>query len=116
MDASPAGFVIKEVVTMNLEELRQAMASDATKENEQLKSEIKLLRKQLRESKDKHEALNNRLTRDCRVLAKRCWASTLGSMCCFCGLDTFECPHAMDYEQRLKAIEKFLEEPNNDEN
>ena len=30
---------------MNLEELRQAMASDAEKENEQLKNEIKLLKK-----------------------------------------------------------------------
>lgn len=101
---------------MNLEELRKAMASDATKENEKLKNEVKLLRKQLHESKDKYEERINRLTRDCRVLANRCWTSTLGSICCFCGLYSFECPHAMDYEQRLKVIAKFLEESDNDEN
>lgn len=101
---------------MNLEELRQAMASDATKENEKLKNEVKLLRKQLHESTDRYEERINHLTRDFRALTNRCWTLTLGSMCCFCGLDPFECPHAMDYEQRLKVIAKFLEESDNDEN
>ena len=36
---------------MNLDELRQAMASDATKENERLKNEVNHLREQLRDSK-----------------------------------------------------------------
>lgn len=99
---------------MNLEELRQAMASDAIKENEQLKIETDLLRKQLRDSKNKYESLKNLLTRDCRVLTNRCWASTLGSICCFCDLDAFKCPHAISYEQKMRTFEKLMKGSNND--
>ena len=35
---------------MNLEELRNTLASDATKENERLKTEINLLREHLRDA------------------------------------------------------------------
>mgnify|MGYP006978916414 FL=1 len=99
---------------MNLEELRQAMASDATKENEQLKIETDLLRKQLRDSKNKYESLKNLLTRDCRVLSNRCWASTLGCICCFCDLDAFKCPHAISDEQKMRIFEKQMKGSNND--
>lgn len=92
---------------MNLDELRQAMASDATKENERLKREVNLLREQLRDKE--------LLTHDCLALANRCWALTGGTMCCFCELEAFKCPHAMNYKQKIEAAKKMMEESNNAE-
>lgn len=95
---------------MNLEELRQAMVSDATKENEQLKNEIKLLEKDLRIVKSDYDTFKKRITHDCQSLANRCWVLTHGSMCCFCNLSEFECSHAMNYEQKLKIAKKMMKE------
>lgn len=95
---------------MNLDEFRQRMESDATKENEQLKSEVNLLRESLNDSKDHCKELKERLTDDCRVLANRCWVLTQGCMCSFCELREFRCPHAMSYGQKIKAAMKFMEE------
>ncbi len=92
---------------MNLDELRQAMASDATKENERLKSEINLLREQLRDSKSDYEVLERFTNHDCQVLTNRCWVLTRGTMCCFCSLDAFECPHAWSDEEIIKAAKKL---------
>lgn len=100
---------------MNLDELRQAMASDATKENERLKREVNLLREQLRDSKSDYEALKKFLIHDCQALANRCWVLTRGTMCCFCELDAFKCPHAMNYKQKIEAAKKMMEESNNAE-
>lgn len=101
---------------MNLDELRKAMASDATKENERLKSEINLLREHLRDSKNDYEALRQFMTNDCLALANRCWALTRGTTCCFCVLDVFKCPHAMNYKQKIEVTKKMMEEYNNAEN
>ena len=101
---------------MNLDELRQAMASDATIENERLKNEIKLLREQLQDTKSEYEEFKKYMTNDCRVLANRCWTLTGGTMCCFCRLDEFKCPHSMNYEQKIKTAKKIMEESNNAEN
>lgn len=95
---------------MNLDEFRQKMESDAVKENEHLRSEVNLLRESLHDSKDHCEELNKRLTNDCQALANRCFVLTQGSMCCFCELNEFKCPHAMSYEQKIKAAMKFMEE------
>lgn len=98
---------------MNLDELRQAMASDATKENERLKREVNLLREQLRDSKSDFETLKKFLIHDCQALANRCWALTLETMCCFCELDEFKCPHAMNDEQKIKVAKKLMKEKKN---
>lgn len=95
---------------MDLNEFRQKMESDAVKENEHLRSEVNLLRESLHDSKDHCEELNKRLTNDCQALANRCFVLTQGSMCCFCELNEFKCPHAMSYEQKIKAAMKFMEE------
>lgn len=96
---------------MNLEELRQAMASDTTKENKQLKNEIKLLEKDLRIIKSDYETFKKRITHDCQSLANRCWVLTRGSMCCFCNLSAFECSHdTMNYEQKLEVAKKMMKE------
>ena len=95
---------------MNLDELRQAMASDATKENEQLKNEINLLREQLRVSKSDYAELKKFMTNDCQALANRCWVLTEGAMCCFCTLYAFECTHAWNYEEKVKFAKKMRQE------
>lgn len=97
---------------MNLDELRQKMASDATKENEQLKSEVNLLRERLHDSQNYCEEFKKLIIHDCQGLANRCFVLTQGSMCCFCELDAFKCPHAMNYDQKIKAAMKFMEESN----
>lgn len=80
---------------MNIDEFRQKMESDATKENEHLRS---------------CEELKKLLTDDCQALANRCFVLTKGSMCCFCELNEFRCPHAWSYDRKIKAAMKFMEE------
>lgn len=95
---------------MNLDEFRNAMASDATKENEQLKHEVSVLRDQLRDSRNYCEELMND---DCRLLANRCWVLTRGSMCVFCNLSMFDCPHAWSNDKIVEAAKKMRKEANN---
>lgn len=101
---------------MNLDEFRNAMASDATKENEQLKHEASILRDQLRDSRNYCEELRQRMNNDCRLLANRCWVLTRGSMCVFCNLSMFDCPHAWSNDQIIEAAKKMRKETNNAEN
>ena len=95
---------------MNLDELRKAMASDATKENERLKSEINLLRKQLSDLENDYAELKKFLNDDCQALANRCFALTHGTMCCFCELNEFKCQHALNYDQKIRIAKKLMEE------
>ena len=95
---------------MNLNELREAMASDATKENERLKSETKLLRKQLSDLENDYAELKKSLNDDCRALANRCFTLTKGTMCCFCELNNFRCQHALNYDQKIRMAKKLMEE------
>lgn len=95
---------------MNLDELRKAMASDATKENERLKSETDLLRKQLSDLENDYAELKKFLNDDCRALANRCFTLTQGTMCCFCELNEFRCQHALNYDQKIKIAKKLMKE------
>ena len=95
---------------MNLDELRKAMASDATKENERLKNEANLLRKQLSDLENDYADLKKSLNDDCRALANRCFTLTRGTMCCFCELNEFNCQHALNYDQKIKIAKKLMEE------
>ena len=95
---------------MNLDELRKAMASDATKENEQLKRETKLLRKKLSDLENDYAELKRLLNDDCRALANRCFTLTRGTMCCFCELNEFRCQHALNDDQKIKIAKKLMEE------
>lgn len=47
---------------------------------------------------------------DNQALANRCFVLTQGSMCCFCELNEFRCPHAMNDWQKIKAVTTFMEE------
>ena len=98
---------------MNLDEFRNAMASDAAKENEQLKHEVSVLRDQLRDSRNYCEELRQLMNNDCRLLANRCWVLTRGSTCGFCNLSMFDCPHGWSNDQIVEAAKKMREETNN---
>lgn len=83
---------------MNMEQFREAMASSATKENEDLKRKIKEL-----EAKNEllgHELSekNNRISimkSDCKALSNRCFVHTQGAMCMFCRLNGYVCEHSL---------------------
>jgi hypothetical protein len=98
---------------MNLDELRQAMASDATVENKNLKDEIEDLKKKLREEQEDHTYDKESLSNDCRCLANRCFALTKGAMCIFCELDSYHCSHAISFEDKLPVIKRLRKEIEN---
>lgn len=97
---------------MDLNEFRQRMESDATKENDRLNRDLEDLEEKYDDMcktySEKVSALNN----DCQALANRCWVLTQGSMCCFCELREFRCPHAMNDWQKVKFAKKLMEETN----
>lgn len=82
---------------MNIDELRKAISSEATEENEKLKAE------------------NQRLLADCEALSNRCFALTKGVTCVFCELNSFKCKHAMNFDQKVKAAKNMMKEINNAE-
>lgn len=86
---------------MNLNEFREAMASDATKENEELKKEIESLKKKYHEDTEYLYSCCTTQLEELKALANRCWALTHGTMCCFCRLDAFKCPHSMNFDDKL---------------
>ena len=98
---------------MNLDELRQAMASDATVENERLKRDLADVEKRYREMSEDYMARIQKLNSDCRVLANRCFALTHGAMCVFCELSDYCCKHAMSIDDKVKAAKKLREETSN---
>ena len=75
---------------MNLQEFKEALASDATIENEKLKKELKKLRRDFSEKEKKLNEQVSLLTEDCEALAHRCWTMSGipsgGSLCYFCSL------------------------------
>lgn len=95
---------------MNLNELREAMASDATKENAELKKKLKSLQKRYdRETRELHEKIEA-LMDDCRALGNRCFVYTRGATCMFCNLRSGSCEHTMSFGDTIKAIEKLRRE------
>ena len=106
---------------MNLNEFREAMASDATKENEELKQEIQSLNQEIKSLKKKYHGDTEYLHSCCnaqlenlKALANRCWVLTRGTMCCFCRLDAFKCPHSMNFDDKLHEAKKLRKENKND--
>lgn len=98
---------------MNLDELRQAMASDATVENERLKRDLADAEKHYREMSEEYTDRIQRLNSDCRALANRCFALTRGAMCMCCQLYDYQCPHGLSIDDKIKAAKKLMEETRN---
>ena len=67
--------------SMNLEEFKQALSSDATKQNDQLR---RIISSQKQEIKKKTEEIDNRKL-ICKVMFNRCLALTMGTTCSMCG-------------------------------
>ena len=65
---------------MNLEEMKAALASEATKKAEKQELEIKYLRNELKRADGQIREYQEIL----RVMFNRCFAWTRGAMCMFC--------------------------------
>lgn len=101
---------------MNLNELREAMASDATKENASLKEENARLRQMVRDLTRNYTDDTNALKEDCRALSNRCFALTHGCMCCFCEFNQYACSHALTEMKKIEHGKKWMEKAKNVEN
>ena len=95
---------------MNLNELREAMASDATKENASLKEENARLRQMVKDLRRNYTLDTDALKEDCQALSNRCFALTHGVMCCFCELSRYRCQHSLTFDQKVKFGKKMMEE------
>ena len=98
---------------MNLDEFRKAMESDATVENERLKRDLADVEKRYRKMSKEYTDRIQRLNSDCRALANRCFALTQGTMCVFCELSDYQCPHGLSIDYKVKAAKKLMEETRN---
>lgn len=101
---------------MNLNELREAMVSDVTKENASLKEENARLRQMVGDLERNYRVDTDALKEDCRELSDRCFATTHGLVCCFCGLERYKCLHALTDMEKVERGKKWMEESKNAEN
>ena len=96
---------------MNLQEFKEALASDATIENEKLKKELKKLRREFSEKEKKLNEQVSLLTEDCEALTQRCWAMggipSGSSLCYFCSLRSYHCEHEIDLDQKIKFAKEM---------
>lgn len=96
---------------MNLEEFKKALSSDATEENKQLKKQLSELQKEYDKKLSNLKSENDSLKESCRALCNRCFALTKGITCQFCVLD-YPCPHMPNFEERVKAVQEYLNKEN----
>ena len=87
---------------MSLEEFKAALSSDATIENEKLKTELQELKKkseaEITELKEKSEQYEQ--------LVRRCFVQTRGVMCMNCGVEC--CDYALTWED-WEAIISYMQ-------
>lgn len=102
-------------VDCDCDELRKAISSEATEENEKLKAENQRLREQFHNLNNDYAADMKYLIADCEALSNRCFALTKGVTCVFCELNSFKCKHAMNFDQKVKAAKNMMKEINNAE-
>ncbi len=79
---------------MTLEELRTALSSDATIENDSLKLELKNVKENASAEIEKYRTEVKKYQSWFEKLANRCLILTDGSMCLHCGISG--CPYALD--------------------
>lgn len=91
---------------MSLEEFRTALSSDATIENEKLKTELKTLKEksetEIAELKEKSEQYEQW----CKQLGKRCFVQTCGIMCVSCNVEC--CDYALTQDD-WDAITRYMQ-------
>lgn len=101
---------------MNLNELRDAMSSEATKENAELKKKLTASEMEHKSQIRKLEEELKVLSEDCKALTNRCFVLTRGSMCMFCELHGYRCDRAMSYSEKIEATKNLMEVVTNAEN
>lgn len=92
---------------MTLEQFRDALASDAKTENEELKEKISKLEEEMKIKDEEVISLNelcDELRKEARQLGNRCFITTQGTMCVFCTSNN--CPHKMTMED-MSAVAQF---------
>ena len=92
---------------MNLHELREAMASDATKENKALKKKLTFLREEYNREVNHLRSCCNAQLKDLEALSNRCYASHLGGLCGFCALETYQCPHTLSVNEQIQMVKEL---------
>ncbi|MCM1440201.1 MAG: hypothetical protein NC131_13510 [Roseburia sp.] len=98
---------------MSMEEFRDGLASEATKENEKLKEEISSLKDSMKKKNKEISSLHKELKEvkhSCECLGNRCFVLTSGLMCTYCGCGEL-CPHGITAEE-YRAITKFMKDNN----
>lgn len=100
---------------MNLNELREAMASDATKENEELKRDLASLKKRYHKDTEHLRSCCDARLEDMKFLANLCWVLSRGKLCIFCELNTYRCPHSMNFDDKLREAKKLRKKENKDD-
>lgn len=92
---------------MNMEEFRNALASDAREENERLNKELEKLKtsssKEIKELKEELDQYKDW----CRVLANRCYVSTGGYICMYCAVEF--CKHYQELQEDIDAAAIWME-------
>ena len=92
---------------MNLSEFREALASDATIENEHLKKELETLKKSSSEKIQELEEELDEAKKHRTFLSNRCYVLTKGMMCLNCNMSYPDCKYALTYEDE-EAIGNFI--------
>lgn len=96
---------------MNLSEFREALASDASIENENLKKELETLKtnssEEIKKLKEELEEVKKHRT----FLSNRCYVLTKGGMCLSCSIEYPNCKYALTYEDE-EAIINFIRKNN----
>lgn len=100
---------------MNIKELRDAMASDATKEKAALEKEICELKKNYEKQQEENNIFTLGILSDCDALANRCFTMTHGAMCGFCELSEYKCKHALTFKQKIKFYREIKKETENEQ-
>lgn len=92
---------------MDLSQFKEALSSEATVENENLKKELETLKEESSEKiKDLEEELEY-VKKQRAHLSNRCYVLTKGMMCLNCNISYPDCKYALTYEDE-EAIGRFI--------
>ena len=92
---------------MSLEEFKAALSSDATVENEKLKTELQELKKKLEAEITELKEKSEQYEQWCKQLGRRCFVQTRGVMCMNSGVEC--CDYALtsdDWEAIISYMQK----------
>lgn len=90
---------------MSLEQFRDALSSDATIENEKLKTELEELKKKSETEITELKEKNKQYEQWCKQLGRRCFAQTAGTMCANCSIEC--CDYTLTFDD-YEAITEYM--------